>query len=132
MPMIVLLLFFAEIAILIKLGQAIGGGPVLLEIVGTALLGWGCFRLAGRAVARTDELIALLANPGRYIRRSGWSLFLAGILLIVPGILSDVVGLAFAVRFLLTRTRYARPRPTSTDPGVIDVEYRVHEDRSSE
>jgi len=132
MPMIFLLLLFVEIAGLIKLGQAIGGGPVLLEIVGTALLGLGLLRLAGRKFARTDELVALLANPGRYVRQSGLSLFLAGILMIVPGLLSDVFGVVLAVRFLLSRTRHAGRRPTSADPDVIDVEYRVHDDGSSE
>jgi UPF0716 protein FxsA len=130
--MIVLLLLFAEIAVLIKLGQTIGAGPVFLEILGTAAFGWILVRVAGRTFARTDRLVTLFASPARYLRRSEWSLFLAGALLIVPGILSDLLGLALAVRFLTTRRRPAGAGQTSTDPDVIDVEYRVHEDGSSE
>ncbi|MFC2077733.1 FxsA family protein [Candidatus Bipolaricaulota bacterium] len=132
MPMLVLLLLFAEIAILIKLGQAIGGGAIFLEILGTVVLGWIFLRLAGRVFVRTHELIAVMTDPVRYLRNSGWSLILAGILLIVPGVLSDIFGLALAARFILTRGSTVDRRPTPSDPDVIDVEYRVHDEDSSE
>jgi len=132
MPMLLLLLLFAEIAILIKLGAAIGGGAILLEILGTVLLGWLFLRLAGRVFVRTHELIAVMTNPGRYLRNSGWSLILAGILLIVPGVLSDILGLALAARFILTRASTPDRRSTPSDPDVIDVEYHVQNEDSSE
>jgi len=132
MPILILLLFFAEIAILIKLGQGIGGAALLLEILATGLLGWVLLRRAGRAVRRPEELIALLTNPAHYFRQSSLSLVLAGVLLLVPGLLSDVVGIALAVRFFISGDR-SRPRPSEPrDPDVIDVDYRVHDDDRSE
>jgi len=132
MPMLLLLLLFSEVAVLIKLGQAIGGAFVLVELVATAALGYALLRAAGRSFLRTDELVDLMANPGRYFRRSGWALILAGLLLIVPGLLSDLLGLFLAGRFLWARItgRSSRRPETTRDPETIDVEYRVHEDES--
>ena len=136
MALILLLSLFAEIALLIKFGQFIGGGWLLLEILASAALGYWFIRRAGRRFLRTDELIGVMANPAEYMRRSGWPLILAGILLIVPGILGDLLGL-----WLFARARFGAPQgdpssgdapPSSTtsssDPDTIDIEYSVHED----
>jgi len=134
MPMLLLLLLFAEVAALIKLGQTIGGGFVLLEIVATAALGFGLFRLAGRTFLRTNELIAVMANPSQYLRQSGWALILAGLLLIVPGVLSDLFALVLLGRFLWGRISGPRSRGgrsrSRQDGRTIDVEYHVHDDTS--
>lgn len=130
MPVLVLFLLFAEIATLIKLGQTIGGGSLLIEILATAALGFLVLRLAGRAFVRANELVALMANPSRYFRSSSLSLILAGILLIVPGLLSDLAGLALVARYFVSRPSRGTPEPKSKDPDVIDVEYSVHEDSS--
>jgi UPF0716 protein FxsA len=131
MPILLLFFFFAEIAVLIKLGQAIGGGLLLVEILATGALGLLFLRLAGRAFLRTNELVALIANPTRYFRSSGLSLILAGILLIVPGLLSDLVGLALFARFVVSRVPPGDRGPKPKDPDVIDVEYSVHDDESA-
>ncbi|MGB2982469.1 MAG: FxsA family protein, partial [Candidatus Bipolaricaulia bacterium] len=121
MPMLLLALFFAEIAALIKLAQTIGGGYLLLEILTTATLGFYLLRRAGRVFVRTEELVALLANPAHYLRRSGWSLILAGLLLIVPGVLSDLLGVALVIRFLWSRGTRADRGPKPQAPDTIDV-----------
>jgi len=130
--MLLLFLFFAEIAALIKLGQAIGGGLLLAEILASGALGFLLLRFAGRRFLRADELVALIANPSRYIRSSSLSLILAGLLLIVPGILSDLAGLLLGIRFFYMRGLEAdsEERPSARD--VVDVEYVVHEDESDE
>lgn len=130
MPVLVLFLLFAEIAVLIKLAQTIGGGSLLIEILATAALGMLLLRLAGRTFVRANELVALMANPSRYFRSSGLSLILAGILLVVPGLLSDVAGLVLVVRYLVTRTSPSNQDPKPKDPDVIDVEYSIHDDGS--
>ena len=132
MPVLVLFLLFAEIAALIKLGQTIGGGSLLIEILATAALGLLLLRLAGRTFVRANELVALMANPSRYFRSSGLSLILAGILLIVPGLLSDLAGLALVARYVVSRCSPDTHGPKPEDPGVIDVEYSVHGDSSEE
>ena len=130
MPVLVHFLLFAEIAALIKLGQTIGGGSLLIEILATAALGMLLLRLAGRAFVRANELVALMANPSRYFRSSGLSLILAGILLVVPGLLSDLAGLVLVVRYVVTRTSPGNHDPKPKDPDVIDVEYSIHDDGS--
>ncbi len=132
MPMLLLLLLFAEIAALIKLASAIGG-YVLLELLATAAIGFGLLRLAGRTFLRTEELIALMANPSRYVRQSAWALILAGLLLIVPGILSDLLALVLIGRFLWGRlSRSSNGRRPSRDGHTIDVEFHVHDEEPSE
>lgn len=130
MPVLVLFLLFAEIATLIKLAQTIGGGSLLIEILATAALGMLLLRLAGRTFVRANELVALMANPSRYFRSSGLSLILAGILLVVPGLLSDVAGLVLVVRYVVTQTSPSNQGPKPKDPDVIDVEYSIHDDES--
>ena len=132
MAIILLLGFFVEIALLVRLGQLIGGGLLFLELLVTAGLGYYMMRRAGRTMLRTNELIGIMANPAEYFRRSGWPLILAGLLLIVPGILSDIFGLVLFFRALLaqgaTPPRTRPGQPSSTDEDVIDVEYQVRDE----
>jgi len=128
MPLILLILLFAEVALLIRFGQAIGGGLLLIEMAASALLGLLSMRLAKRSFLRTDEFVRILNRPGEALRSSGLSLIIAGLLLILPGILSDAAGIYLVARFFLTRSRAPQPRAEARDPDTIDVEYNVHED----
>jgi len=132
MAIIVLFGFFIEIALLIRLGQIIGGGFLFLELLVTAGLGYLLMRRAGRTMLRTNELIGIMANPAEYLRRSGWPLVLAGLLLMAPGILSDGLGIVLFVRTLAARRTdqpYTPSGPhSSTDDEVIDVEYHVRDE----
>jgi len=131
MPLITFVLLCAEIALLIKFAQAVGGGIVLLEILATAVLGVLLFRMAGRSVFDPARVIELMTRrPTRALVQSLGLLFLGGLLLLIPGLLSDVVGIVLVVRFLLQGGRPSRERPT--DPNTIDVEYRVHDEPPSE
>lgn len=126
--MLIILFIIAciEVASLIKLGQAIGGGPVLGVIILTAVLGLTLLRLGGRA---TFSKLAANAFAGRLsatdLLRRELSLLLAGILLIVPGLLTDAAGIAFLGRYFLSR--FPSHRPKSKEGDVIDVEYQVHD-----
>jgi UPF0716 protein FxsA len=131
MPLILLLFLFAEIALLIKIGQIIGGSALLLQMLASAALGFLAIRLARRSFVSTREFIALLNRPTTAFRSSGLSLIAGGVLLILPGFLSDATGLFLIVRCLLTRTRPqdpAEPPNGRSDPNTIDVEYRVHDE----
>jgi len=132
MPIILLVALFADFALLVKFGRVFGGAWLLIEILATAGLGYWLIRRAGRRMLRTNELIAVMANPAEYFRRSGWPLILAGLLLIVPGILSDGLGLILFIRALALRRQGGTSEPshqrTSTDDDIIDVEYEVREE----
>jgi UPF0716 protein FxsA len=131
MPLITFVLLCAEIALLIKFAQAVGGGIVLLEILGTAALGVLLFRMAGRSVFEPARVIELMTRrPTRDLINSLGLLFLGGLLLLIPGLLSDAVGIVLVVRFLLQGGRPSRER--ATDPNAIDVEFQVHDEPPSE
>ncbi|MBU0596237.1 FxsA family protein, partial [Candidatus Bipolaricaulota bacterium] len=82
MPLITFILLCAEVALLIKLGQAVGGGLVLVEILVSGLLGVGLLRLAGRNLFEPSRLIELLVRrPNLRSANPTASLMYAGILL---------------------------------------------------
>ena len=93
MPILVFLFFCAEIVVLIKLAGVIGGWFVLLEIIASGVIGYLLIKRAGRAILRSDRLIALIARPVSGLYRLRFSLVLAGLLLLLPGILTDLAGL---------------------------------------
>ena len=131
MPLIAFVLLCAEIALLIKFAQAVGGAVVLLEILLSAGLGILLLRAAGRSVFEPARVIELMTRrPTRDLVQSLGLLFLGGLLLLIPGLLSDAVGVAFVARFLLRAGRPPRRRPP--DPDAIDVEFHVHEDAPPE
>lgn len=128
MPFITFVLLCAEIALLIKFGQAVGGGPVLLEILLTGGLGILFLRMAGRSVLEPARLIELLTRfPTRTRVQSLGLLLLGGILLLIPGLLSDALGLMLVARFFLQGGR--APRRSPEEPDTIDIEFEVKDPR---
>lgn len=130
MPLVAFVLLCAEIALLIKFGQAVGGAAVLLEILISGGLGFLLVRSAGRSVFEPARVIELLARPTRTLVQSLGLLFLGGLLLLLPGLMSDVVGAVLVVRFFGRRLRSPRARPPA--PNTIDVEFEVHDDAPPE
>lgn len=131
MPFLSFVLLCAEIALLIKFAQAVGGGPVFLEILLTGGLGILLLRMAGRSVFDPARLLELfMRRPTRGLVHSLGLLFLGGLLLLIPGLLSDAVGLILVVRFFLQGGRAPRKRPD--DPDTIDIDFHVHEDSPRE
>ena len=89
-----------EIGLLIRLGQTIGIGWLVAIIVGTALLGSYIIRRVGlsvfeRALTRLNsdrELFTPLFD--------GFLQVLAGLLLISPGVIGDIVGAALLIPYV--------------------------------
>jgi len=127
MPLITFVLLCAEIALLIKFAQVAGGAIVFIEILATAGLGLLLFRLAGRSVFEPARVIELMSRrPSRSLVQSLGLLFLGGLLLLIPGLLSDIAGVVLVVRYVLRGGRPPRNRPA--DPNTIDVEFQVHDE----
>ena len=130
MPFYLFVFACVEIVVLVKLGQGIGGGAVLGEVLLSGDLGMIILQLKGKSIVKN---VAMSVFVGRLTLRSLMrrELFplVASILLIVPGILGDL----FAV-YLLGRYVFLRPSSTtgaddtSDSDGTIDVEYKVHDD----
>ncbi len=91
------LLPLVELTILIQVGQAIGLGPTLLLVVATGLLGATLARRQGlRAwLAIRAELQAGRMPGGTLV--DGLLILIGGIVLLTPGILTDLLGFALLV-----------------------------------
>lgn len=123
-----LIYLFAEVIVTVEIASRIGGIATFLEIVGSAFL--GIFILLNFRHTLAENLHALQT---RRIDVQGFAnrnlMGLAGaFLLIVPGFLSDLAGIALQLSvvgsFLVNRfgRKYESPTPTQKDEYVIDAE----------
>jgi UPF0716 protein FxsA len=107
-----LLLFFIitpliEMALLVKLGEAIGFWPTLGIVLVTGILGSYLTRREGLSVwRRFNERLKEGGLPGDELA-DGVMILLAGALLITPGVLTDFVGLAGLLPFTRVPLRRA-------------------------
>jgi|SRR5690606_35583653 len=135
-----------ELAVIIKVGSAIGVLPVLLLIIATGVLGVVLLRVAGVATAwRARERLARGELPEQEMLE-GLLIAVGGGLLLLPGFISDVFGLLcmlpFTRRLLVRKLRRKaeeqalRQRAFAEDlaarnnpqrPSVIDGEYKRHD-----
>lgn len=87
-----------ELAVFVRLGNALGVLPTLLLILGTGMLGVHIARQQGLLAWRgVREALARGENPSPQVL-DGLGVLLAGIALILPGFLSDCVGLLLLLR----------------------------------
>ncbi len=94
-----LLLPVLELALLIQVGSAIGVLPTLGLIILSAVLGILLLRVAGLATAwRARERLARGELPEREMF-DGLLLALGGLLLLLPGFISDIFGLLCVLPF---------------------------------
>ncbi|TWI58496.1 UPF0716 protein FxsA [Pseudomonas duriflava] len=90
-----------ELAVLIKLGSAVGVGWTLILLILSTFVGIGMVRVAGFAtIWRARMRLAMGEMPEKEITQ-GLTLGISGILFILPGFISDV----FALLILLPVTR---------------------------
>lgn len=117
-----------EIALFVVIGGRIGLWPTLIWVILSALLGIMVMRLAAarQAMALRDGLRAVRDPAG--LAAAGILSMLAGVLLILPGFLTDAIGLVLLlppVQGLVAR--YAASRVTVIRPQgageVIDGDY---------
>lgn len=142
-PLFLLALPFLEIAGFVIVGEQVGVLATLALVVASGVLGALIMRIQGFAfMTRMRRELDAGADPGREIV-NGAMILLAGILLLVPGFITDIAGLllllppvrAGAWRFLkgrvavstvgfggFTRSR-ARPSPAGKTRGAtIDLD----------
>ena len=138
---VLLLLFIAlpvaEIALLVKIGQAIDFGPTVALVIATGVVGAALAKHQGlRTLARIQENLARGAMPGREMV-DGVLILLAGAVLITPGVITDAMGLLLlipptralvrkaAVAYFSKRMTVVTPpqdQPFSSGTGFVDVE----------
>jgi UPF0716 protein FxsA len=97
----VIVLFAAEVAAFVAVGHAIGWLWTVLLLFGTSLVGWQVLRIQGRAaIERVSRAVSERGAPGR-AALDGVLGFIGGVMLVVPGFVTDAVG----VLLLLGPTR---------------------------
>jgi UPF0716 protein FxsA len=135
-----------ELALIIKVGSSIGVLSTLLLIIGSAVLGTVLLRLAGIATAlRARERLSRGEMPEQEMLE-GLFMALGGGLLLLPGFISDFLGLLcllpFTRRFIVGKVRAraaeqaerqraffddAAARSGQTRPNVLEGEYERRE-----
>ncbi len=119
-PLLLLALPLLEIAVFILVGQRIGVWMTLLAIVLTTLAGGILVRIQGRNLVA--DIRATMNAGGVPARAATDALMIgvAGLLLLIPGFITDIVGLALLVppvRGLIYRWLASRVRVVSTAAG---------------
>ena len=114
-----------EAGLLIWLGERYGWGWLLLYLALSMLLGVALLRLE-RKLWGMRLLVTLQSggNPLAALYASG-RMMLAGLLFILPGVISDLAALLL---LLMPGTWRRPPRPPGPQDNVIDAEFRRVED----
>ncbi len=89
-----------ELWLLIELGGAIGTWPTIILVLGTGILGAGLAKTQGLVLYRK---IRVNLNQGRMPTQeliSGLCVLTGGILLIAPGLLTDITGVLLLLPFI--------------------------------
>ncbi|MCU7798260.1 MAG: FxsA family protein [Candidatus Thiodiazotropha sp. (ex Semelilucina semeliformis)] len=148
-PLLIFLLLFVgipltELYFLIKVGSQIGAFPTIFLTIFTALVGGMMVRAQGfSTLMRVREMMDRGEAPAIEVME-GAVLLVCGILLLLPGFITDVVGFIFLVppirRWLLTVSlqgsgilRPLHPEPPGAEhkQDVIEGEFQREEDDTS-
>jgi UPF0716 protein FxsA len=131
----------AEIAVFVQVGARIGAGTTVLLVIASAVAGIWLVRLQGFATAtRVQAMIARGESPALGMLE-GLALLAAGVLLIIPGFLTDIAAFVLLIpplrrgiiRFYLRRAHLegsvtyhdagmSRPGPGKTGSGRPPLE----------
>lgn len=146
-PILFVLWPITEIALFVLIGGEIGVAATILWVLLSAVLGvWVMRRQGAAAMADLQRAVEEFRDPGQPIAHGALIMLGAG-LLVLPGFLTDALGLLLlvpAVRGLLLRMLGRRVRVTSSGFGtgrhgtprgratVIDAEYVVVEEDPDE
>jgi UPF0716 protein FxsA len=132
--------FVAEVFVVIEVAGAIGVGATILLLILSWPLGWWALKTQGRAAwGRLSVAVSSGRSPGREVL-DGVLVLVGGLLLIVPGFISDLLG-ALALlpptrallrrglarnlqsRVVVSATRFGNAsRPYDVDSTATDVD----------
>ena len=102
-----------ELAVLVKVGQAVGLWRLLLLLLGMAVLGAALLYWQGWTALRQTQDALMRGEPPVGPMLEGMLLVAAGVLLLVPGLITDV----FALALLVPPLRRAIARGTAETGG---------------
>lgn len=134
MPLLGFVLIFLELTLLILLGRGLGFNLLFAEVLLSGFAGYSVMRFAGRTVFQPAQLIGVFLHglgSGFSMKKPIQLLLFGSLLLIIPGILTDVVGLVFIARYFVGGGSLRHP-PAESDSESIDVEFDVQDDNQTE
>lgn len=92
------LLPLAELSLLLRIGGWLGAGPTVGLVIATGVVGaWLARREGLRTWGRVQADLAAGKMPGEELLHA-LLVFIAGVVLVTPGVLTDVAGLLLLVR----------------------------------
>ncbi|MFC4907512.1 FxsA family protein [Actinomadura gamaensis] len=94
-----LLLPVLEIMLIVQVGQALGGWPTAALLVAGLLLGGWLVRREGRRAWRALNAALTRGEPPERELGDAALVMAGGVLLMIPGFLTDLLGLAFVLPF---------------------------------
>lgn len=86
-----------ELYVLIKVGGVIGALPTILLTVFTAVLGAYLMRSQGVATMQRAQQSLLMGQPPQVEVIEGVMIFVGGVLLLIPGLVTDFIGFMFLI-----------------------------------
>ena len=126
---IFLLLPIIELIIFIEVGSYIGSFNVIISIISTIFLGYYLIKSKIKNISFSMMSISNIQDMYQQYESSIYS-FLAGVLLIVPGYLTDLIGLILLLPFLRPQLsnyfnfKRQSNRSNSNKSNIIDGNYR--------
>lgn len=126
---IFLLLPIIELIIFIEVGSFIGSFNVIISIIFTIFLGYYLIKSKIKNITFSMMSISNIQDMYQQYESSIYS-FLAGVLLIVPGYLTDLIGLILLLPFLRPQLsnyfnfKHRSDRSNSNKSNIIDGNYR--------
>lgn len=113
-----------EIALLINIGEQIGGWNTVAIVIFTAFVGAYLVRREGiSTLMQAQQKMQTGAMPGQEMAE-GLLLVIAGVLLVTPGFITD--GLGFLLSFPLTRPLIAKSVMKQITVGVMNGQNQSH------
>ena len=95
-----LLIPLIELYVLIQVGGVIGALPTVLLTITTAIVGVVLMRTQGLATMQKAQVAMASGTPPQMELMEGIFIFLGGVFLFVPGLISDSLGLLFLIPFV--------------------------------
>lgn len=117
-----LVLFVLEIFVIVQVGGAIGFGLTFLALIaGSVLGGWVIRREGGRAWRALQQSVMTGTPPERELADAA-VVMAGGLLLVVPGFITDVLGLLLVLPF-------TRPLVRRLSGRLVERQLRVGQER---
>ena len=128
MPVFVIIYFLLELYVSLALGERLGFIGSVVWILATLSIGMATLRMAPLTIMQNLQAVGLGKLDMKKFQDASMASFMGGILLIIPGAFSDLIGFVFLfytfyLRFVATITP---PKPNiyknQGEEDVIDVE----------